>query len=77
MRIRLYCQNCGRRSGVSSDELCRSWEEQREAIAPGKKYALLAVVDCMYCHSLTEYDSPIFAFMFGVLFDDYLASKES
>jgi hypothetical protein len=85
MKIRLLCKACNAYSVVTSDALCKAWEHEFVKAGASPEYAQLvarnsglrAYLECAHCDQGEDYDTPLFRYIFRVMFDEYLASKKS
>jgi len=77
MEIKLSCDYCDGDVNVTKDTLCKLWFELYAEHNPGTHYTLSVDVNCESCGAKTVYESPIFAYIFSLMFEDYLATENS
>lgn len=77
MEIRLSpCSKCGDASRVSMDLLCRIWKRGYDSMTERqqKRVKLKTDVTC-HCGNKDVYDTPMFAYMFRLIFEELVKSK--
>ena len=79
MHIKFRCTPCGSSSLVSFDRLCShwktAWENVKEQASDGE-LCITTEYTCL-CGEKNKYKSPMFKYIFRIIFDEMLVNKDT
>ncbi len=74
MYLELRCSSCGEAEPVSFETLLDIWKQGYDQVSDENKskVKVVAEITC-HCGHVSKYDTPMFRYIFQLIFDEFLA----